>query len=46
MMKRLFTLFFVVLTLGVAAQDDDNLVPNGDFEAANTKSLKTFGQLD
>lgn len=45
-MKRLFTLFFVALTLGVAAQGDDNLVPNGDFEAANTKSLKTFGQLD
>jgi outer membrane protein OmpA-like peptidoglycan-associated protein len=46
MMKRFFTLIFVALTFGVAAQDDDNLVPNGDFEAANTKTLKTFGQLD
>jgi outer membrane protein OmpA-like peptidoglycan-associated protein len=27
------------------AQDDVNLVPNGDFESANTKSLKNFGQL-
>lgn len=47
MMKQLLILGILLISTGLVAQDDDvNLVPNGDFEAGETKKLKAFGQLD
>lgn len=48
MYKKLLIAFAAVLSFNVNfAQDDEetNLVPNGDFEATDTKRLKSFGQM-
>lgn len=45
-MKRNFLLLLLVaFGLQMAAQDE-NLVPNGDFENSATKGLKSYGMLD
>ena len=47
-MKQLL-LFLVMLAASsviIAQDEEENLVPNGDFESANTKPLKTFGMLE
>lgn len=45
-MKRLLFMCAVLIAATSYAQDAENLVPNGDFESANTRSLKAFGQLE
>ena len=48
MYKKLLIAVAAVLSFNLSfAQDDEetNLVPNGDFEATETKRLKSFGQM-
>ncbi|MCH2198907.1 MAG: OmpA family protein [Flavobacteriales bacterium] len=50
-MKRMLLLFaMIAASVAMIAQDEEeediNLVPNGDFESANTKPLKSYGMLN
>lgn len=46
MIKHVLLLCMTISAISAYAQDDENLVPNGDFELAETKKLKAFGQLE
>lgn len=49
-MKRMLLLFaMIAASVAMIAQDEEedvNLVPNGSFESANTKPLKSYGMLN
>lgn len=45
-MKHTLTLLALFAATALYAQDDENLVPNGDFEAGDTKKLKNSGQIE
>lgn len=46
-MKQLMSLIMIAFAFTAFGQDEEvNLVPNGDFESANTKPLKNFGMLE